>query len=264
MIRILQVITPVHLGEGTAIGAVDLPVARERHTGWPLLPGSSLKGALRERAARLGHSSADIARLFGSEPEADPVRGELSFGDAVLVALAVRSLQGTFALLTSPMTLARLARWIADAPPIPEIGVERAAAVAPERMKVSEIDRIVLEDLPLLLSDVDLKPWADCLARWVGEEAPLSHLVMVHDDVMSLAARIWLPIRTRAAIGEDGVVVDKALFTTEALPPETLLATTLRGPAPRGGLLPEDGEVFSVGGQRTIGCGRVAWYGGRP
>ena len=38
--------TPLHVGAGSAVGVVDLPVMRERHTGYPVIPGSSLKGVL--------------------------------------------------------------------------------------------------------------------------------------------------------------------------------------------------------------------------
>src|SRR4051794_4247895 len=40
--------TGLHPGSGTALGAVDLPVQRERHTQWPTIPGSALKGILRD------------------------------------------------------------------------------------------------------------------------------------------------------------------------------------------------------------------------
>src|SRR5437016_3564600 len=40
--------TGLHPGSGTALGTVDLPVQRERHTQWPTIPGSALKGILRD------------------------------------------------------------------------------------------------------------------------------------------------------------------------------------------------------------------------
>ena len=40
--------TPLHAGSGDALGVVDLPIQRERHTGFPKIEASSLKGALRE------------------------------------------------------------------------------------------------------------------------------------------------------------------------------------------------------------------------
>ena len=40
--------TPVHPGAGRSTGFVDLPVARESITEYPVIVGSSLKGALKE------------------------------------------------------------------------------------------------------------------------------------------------------------------------------------------------------------------------
>jgi CRISPR-associated protein Cmr4 len=40
--------TPLHVGAGSAVGAIDQPIQRERHTGFPLIPGSSIKGVLRD------------------------------------------------------------------------------------------------------------------------------------------------------------------------------------------------------------------------
>src|SRR5262249_9039713 len=44
----IHTLTGLQPGSGTALGVVDLPVQRERHTQWPLIPGSSLKGILRD------------------------------------------------------------------------------------------------------------------------------------------------------------------------------------------------------------------------
>lgn len=40
--------TPLHAGSGDSLGVVDLPIQRERHTSFPKIEGSSLKGALRQ------------------------------------------------------------------------------------------------------------------------------------------------------------------------------------------------------------------------
>ena len=39
--------TPLHAGTGSGLGAVDLPIQRERSTGYPIVQASGLKGALR-------------------------------------------------------------------------------------------------------------------------------------------------------------------------------------------------------------------------
>ena len=44
----IHALTPLHPGAGTALGTVDMPVQRERHTHWPNIAGSALKGILRD------------------------------------------------------------------------------------------------------------------------------------------------------------------------------------------------------------------------
>nr|MBP7373092.1 hypothetical protein [Opitutaceae bacterium] len=31
--------TPLHVGAGSSVGAIDQPIIRERHTGFPVIPG---------------------------------------------------------------------------------------------------------------------------------------------------------------------------------------------------------------------------------
>ncbi|HEY7420145.1 MAG TPA: RAMP superfamily CRISPR-associated protein, partial [Ktedonobacteraceae bacterium] len=45
----IHALSPLHAGTGQGAGVIDLPVAREKATNIPFLPGSSLKGALRTR-----------------------------------------------------------------------------------------------------------------------------------------------------------------------------------------------------------------------
>lgn len=40
--------TPVHAGSGSEVGIVDLPIQRERYTGFPKIESSGLKGCIRE------------------------------------------------------------------------------------------------------------------------------------------------------------------------------------------------------------------------
>ncbi|WP_279487125.1 RAMP superfamily CRISPR-associated protein [Aeromonas veronii] len=44
--------TWIHAGSGEKDGVVDLPIQREAHTGWPVIFGSSLKGAMRSQVSR--------------------------------------------------------------------------------------------------------------------------------------------------------------------------------------------------------------------
>src|SRR5262249_31435881 len=124
--------TSLHPGSGTALGTVDLPVQRERHTQWPTIPRSALKGILRDRcraiaAAGYSHDGADVGekergsrRRKANEDETSPLvavfgpgavdretahAGAVSLTDARLLAFPVRSLRGVFAWVTCPAVL---------------------------------------------------------------------------------------------------------------------------------------------------------------
>jgi CRISPR-associated protein Cmr4 len=47
---LLHALSPLHAGTGQAVDIVDLPIARMESTRIPLVPGSSIKGVLRDAA----------------------------------------------------------------------------------------------------------------------------------------------------------------------------------------------------------------------
>src|SRR5947199_2222222 len=105
---LVHALSPLHPGTGQAVGAIDLPIARERPTGIPLVPGSSIKGALR---ARSDPQDEMTWAVFGPETALSSEHaGGVQFSDAHLVLLPVRSVAGTYAWVTSPYLLRRLAR----------------------------------------------------------------------------------------------------------------------------------------------------------
>ena len=80
--------TPLHVGAGSSVGAVDQPVMRERHTGFPIIPGSSIKGVLRDH----NKTPKEGDTVFGREASKDDSGhvGELSFSEAKLLLFPVR------------------------------------------------------------------------------------------------------------------------------------------------------------------------------
>ena len=95
MLIYIHALSPLHVGIGHSPSAIDLPIARDKATGFPIIPGSGLKGALRAAA---GAAKREVIRVFGPETtNASEHAGGVHFGDAQLVALPVRSIAGTFA-----------------------------------------------------------------------------------------------------------------------------------------------------------------------
>ena len=61
----LYALSPVHMGAGSAIGVIDNPIQRERHTHHPCFAGSGIKGAVRHGFEMLGGDPKLIDLLFG-------------------------------------------------------------------------------------------------------------------------------------------------------------------------------------------------------
>jgi len=106
--------TPLHAGSGDSLGVVDLPIQRERHTGFPKIEASSLKGALREsfevkiEDRKNKNLFSDVYSLFGPEDDdakLNPRSGSLAFTDARLLFFPVKSVKGVYAYVTCPLIL---------------------------------------------------------------------------------------------------------------------------------------------------------------
>lgn len=113
----IEVLTGLHIG-GTesysAIGSVDGPVIRDRISGLPVIPGSSLKGKLRTLLQRTyGESKSHnednekVLRLFGSsasDKEVKPYVSRLTFRDAFMDEAKVDELKSMDIRLTEVKT----------------------------------------------------------------------------------------------------------------------------------------------------------------
>lgn len=58
-----------HMGAGQAVGVIDIPIPRQRHTGHPNFAGFGIKRVVRHGSAAIGGETALIDRLLGPEPE---------------------------------------------------------------------------------------------------------------------------------------------------------------------------------------------------
>ena len=104
----IHALSALHAGTSQGVGVIDLPIARETATGLPYLPGSSIKGTLRDSG---DIKDDDKQFLFGPNTEyASDNAGSAQFADARMLLLPVRSLAGTYAWVTSPYVLQRFIR----------------------------------------------------------------------------------------------------------------------------------------------------------
>ncbi len=230
----LHALSALHAGTGQAVGAVDLPIARERASGLPYFPGSSLKGVLRDRCA----ADDERERLFGPEripANEDAFAGALAVGDASVLLLPVRSMAGVMAWATCPFVLRRYAADRAivgaiDLPPLPTIAPQQAFVADPTCLKI-DATHLVIDDLDLeAQSDAATTQWAQLLrdTLFPGDEQAKHHFdkrfTILSDDDFGFLAETATEVRARIRIDDTtGTVQRGALWYEENLPAETVL-----------------------------------------
>lgn len=106
----ISAISSLHIGAGEGLGTIDRPVMRERTTGYPVIPGSTLKGVLRDEYRVQINTRDYVDALFGPMDDGSKYAGCISFSDAALFAFPIRSLKGTFVWATTPLILHRINR----------------------------------------------------------------------------------------------------------------------------------------------------------
>jgi len=203
--------TPLHAGSGTSVAGVDLPIQRERHTQYPMIQSSGMKGALRDVTEQVrGITSGRIKRLnelrqkadrdltngertekqqleelivpveivFGPETDrASEHGGALSFTDARILLFPVRSLAGVFAWIICPTVIERFKRDLRRLGRFPELdGVTldspgQAKAFVPDNCDVQTADNQVV--LEDFAFEVDRTKAAEVttLASWLATHA---------------------------------------------------------------------------------------------
>ncbi|MEZ4687223.1 MAG: type III-B CRISPR module RAMP protein Cmr4 [Bacteroidia bacterium] len=231
--------SPLHAGSGSDLGVVDLPIQRERHTSFPKIESSSLKGALRERfVGVLGPEDTNLRSAFGPDSggnDSETYASSLGFTDARLLLFPVKSMRGVFAWVTCPRVLGR---FMDD---MKTCGVDlpfsRPAAPA---MNPNTSLRIKRGSNSIVLEAYKFEPKTDDenmqeLGNWLmtqvfretddyWKQKAAQDVVVLSDDDFTDFVNLSTEVITRTQIdNETGTVKDGALFTEEYLPAESLM-----------------------------------------
>lgn len=228
----LRALAPIHVGTEDLRGVIDLAIQREKQTNWPVVFGSSVKGALRELAAtQWGHDALDVAALFGPDkPTADTTRaGALLVNDMRLLALPVPALNTVFKWITCPQALRRLRRDCqmfaigTDLPPVPALANDDALsfhAGDPARIFLREYlfnkRQATPDEHPIL------QWFADLFGAELGEEIG-SRLLIVSDSRFGHLAQTATAIAPHIKLTKNKTTEGGALWFEETLPCETLM-----------------------------------------
>ncbi len=282
----LYAVSPVHMGAGSAVGVIDNPIQRERHSGHPCFAGSGLKGALRHGFEAIGGDPALIDRLFGPESQSGDLHaGAVSFGDAQLIAFPVRSLKNGYVYATCPQALARAQRllvligckteWGVPAVVEGDCLLANPALLSGEKLHLEafEYSAKVSKNLPALAADLAARALPQDAANQFFRDKLAQDLVVLSDTDFSYFVQNATLVEPHVRIDEEtGTASDGGLFYTENLPPESLLLAPLLAGATRTGrkdgaldageVLVKlktalDGKLLQIGGHATTGRGLV-------
>lgn len=232
----MYAVTPCHVGSGLSLGIVDLPIVRERHTNWPVIPSSGMKGAMRahfdrhqSKAESKPQSSETLTeQIFGSEKTGKA--GLLSISDGKILAFPMRSNIAPFIHITCPAVLKRLVR------DLKLIGQnlncdlkdyclnENSAFIISGNIKD---DKILLEDMEVTVDkkSQDKKITLEPLLKYF-EKA--ERLLCVSDEVFNYGVTNTTSIVAQIKINQEtGTTQDGSLRYQEELPADTLMYSVI-------------------------------------
>ncbi len=273
----LHALSPLHAGTGQGVGVIDLPIAREKATDIPIVPGTSVKGVLRDACP----DGQDKIAVFGPETDnADDHAGSAQFTDMRLLLLPVRSLKGTFAWVTSPLLLRRLQRDANHAEnatlhtSIPSPANLETCLVSSQNCAIAmtrgNASQVIVEDLVLAAQgDADAFTWADMLAEYLfpgdndWQDALRARFCVVHDDTLAFLLQTATEVTARIRLEKNKkTVAQGALWYEEALPAETIMVGLLIAAevkADKSKVFTSIGNLIQaplqIGGSATVGRG---------
>jgi len=189
--------TPLHVGTGSGLSNIDLPIQRERTTQYPMIQGSGIKGKLRATAEFEKLPDLDIvfgsSRSIDKSSQADTTTsiesstseenkdhaGALIVGDARILLFPVRSLNGVFAYTTSFDVLNRFVRDLGRGQAnlqldwsVPIAQKDEPAAEHPTAL-VTSPSELTAHDNTLVLEEFSFKATSneqlDKIAKWLAQ-----------------------------------------------------------------------------------------------
>lgn len=255
--------TPLHVGSGDNLGIIDLPIQREKHTGFPKVESSSLKGCL--RTAFEGTAGNDVNKwiqiqaAFGYDEDGiipgveekftleegtekklkKEFMGCLGFTDARILLFPVKSMKGVFAWITCPLVLRKFAEEMGlcerhDLNFFQNISENTVPNLCELVVKNKEgKEQIVLEEYAFNVGqDLNCVQLAECLAEILFAETQQSYgktkleknlVVLSNDDFRDFVEHSTEVITRTKIDNKTGTVVRGGLFTEEFLPAETIM-----------------------------------------
>ncbi len=223
---LLYALTSIHAGAGQALKAVDLPIQRERHTAWPMVQASGIKGALRDWCEKAwkknGFNEELVECIFGrAGEESSNWAGAVTVTDARLLFFPVRSNMAPFVHVTCPAVLKRFKEDLAL------LGKELKASFEVERERFVPLKgdfpdkQIILEDMLVSKENQNVSKFDDLLNPYLNW---LEKAILISDEVFGFLVRTATEVQAHIAIDDTtGTAKDGSLRYQEYLPADSVL-----------------------------------------
>lgn len=279
-------ISPIHAGSGASVATVDLPIQRERHTGYPHIQASGVKGAMRDHFRKFFQSKDDNSSLektinviFGSDEQdgwdktKENIPGLISVSDAKLLAFPMRSNIAPFVWVTCPTILKRFKNdldFIGQFLDFQDndLNVEKDSAI-PIIGDFNAVKEIILEDAVVKLSERSLN------IDFISKNFPdIERLILISDEMFDYCVSSCTEIQTNIKIdSKTGTTQDGSLRYQEFLPSDTVLYSiiyfgrnfnNMQASIVKNHIQNTIKEFIQIGGDSTLGKGicKIKWING--
>lgn len=281
--------TQLHAGRGAELGVVDLPIQRERTTGFPIIQG--VKGALRAFVRTRNDKNLEEA-LFGSRPsekgeqaaqEEETVQkeettqesegtkpGGVAFSEAKILLFPVRNNERLFVWVTCPLALARFLKVAKDEEALKVVNNLNLGEHEAVALFESKDNEIWLEEIAVLRKDVNtdelkklFEKISDCAPIDLLKNKLKENVVIVSDKLFSQIVETMTEVVPRVRIDTTGTVKEGALWYEEYLPQDTVMYFVARPTGYASNNVLEDlknvinVKLINIGGKETVGKGMV-------
>ncbi|MGC9113313.1 type III-B CRISPR module RAMP protein Cmr4 [Acidilobus sp.] len=258
---IVYSVTPLHVGSGRSLGAVDLPIQRDPYN-YPVVYSSSFKGALKSHCAKrrglpLGERGRmDCSRapecccLFGPEVDDESGSGLLDVSDLVPLFIPVPSLTHGYIYATSTYLLDRAADLLEFAGEgdllnfIKGINIKgnknggpaQAQGAAPRQGGEADAAGVERPLLPLASGNAQSSGNVLSLFKGAGklsEKLEEGIVVFGDDEGAEILERAYIRVTRNRIDLKNKTVATGALWTEEYLPQGTVLLGVLMPSVPK-------------------------------
>lgn len=225
----LYAVTPCHAGSGSSVGVVDLPIQRERHTNYPIIQASGVKGAFRANFRNFKTKEKDSIEdlIFGSSDQNNAYMGALAITDAKILAFPMRSSVAPFLWITCPAVLKRLVKDLEIAG-LPS-GDISSVLLAADSEQAYSVGSEAVADGKILLEDIAVEVKKGVLPEELKKYfAQAERLLVVSDKVFDYGITECTQIMAQIEIDDKtGATARGTLRYQEELPADSIMYTVI-------------------------------------